>query len=447
MPKALVESRSLNVTEAKTSGKLQIGLISPGWGSSGYYSQQVLESAATAKIFPAGTQMFLDHPSESEQYDRPERSVRDLAAILTGDATWDGEQLVGEAQVFGPYVDMLTDPTMATAIGVSIRASAQASIGEAEGRKGQIITELVSAESVDFVTKAGRGGKILAVIESARPVVVNERAVAHGVTEATANDLREQLQNEIRAANPGDAVWSWVRDFDQTKVWFDVETADDLATYEQAYTVDDQGVVTLTGDKTEVRVRTEYVPITLTAQPATATEGGRTDVPAPAGQTHPTPQSQEDSMGNIQVDEAQHRLVTETAGRVPTLEAERDTAQKERDASRVELATYRAREAARPAVAKKVGESQLPATRKARIVESVLKQVRVDESGNANGDELVAVTEAEVTEAETEIAEIAESLGIGRVSGFGRPADTTTITEADAAKAIASAFGYQVKEA
>jgi hypothetical protein len=437
MPKALVESsRPLKVTEAKTSGKLQIGLITPGWGSSGYYSQQVLESAAAAKVFPAGTQMFLDHPSESERYERPERSVRDLAAILTGDATWDGEQLVGEAQVFGPYVEMLTDPAMASAIGVSIRASAQATIGEAEGRKGQIITELVSAESVDFVTKAGRGGRILAVIESARPAVVNERAVSHGVAEATANDLREQLQNEVRAANPGDAVWSWVRDFDQTKVWFDVETADDLATYEQAYTVDGQGVVTLTGDKTEVRVRTEYVPVTQPDQPATATESGRTDVPAPAGQTHPTQQSQEDSMGNIQVDEAEHRRVTETAGRVPALEAERDTAVRERDASRAELATYRAREAARPAVAKKVGESSLPATRKARIVESVLRQVRLDESGAANADELVSITEREVREAEVEIAEIAESLGVGRVHGFGRTVSESagaTVDDFDAA--------------
>jgi hypothetical protein len=67
-----------------------VRLITPGWGSSGYYSPQVIEAAATAQVFPAGLHMYLDHPSASEDRDRPERSVRHLAAVLEEDGAWDG---------------------------------------------------------------------------------------------------------------------------------------------------------------------------------------------------------------------------------------------------------------------------------------------------------------------------------------------------------------------
>jgi hypothetical protein len=133
-------------------------------------------------------------------------------------------------------------------------------------------------------------------------------------------------------------------------------------------------------------------------------------------------------MGHIQVDEAEHGRLTEAAGRVPTLESERDTANQRAETAERELAVHKAREAARPAVTKKVGESSLPATRKARIIESVLKQVRLDENGAANAEELASITEAEVRDAETEIAEIAEALGHGSVHGFGQ-----TVTESGGA--------------
>lgn len=149
-------------------------------------------------------------------------------------------------------------------------------------------------------------------------------------------------------------------------------------------------------------------------------------------------------MGHIQVDEAEHGRLTEAAGRVPTLESERDTANERADKAERELAIHKAREAARPAVTKKVGESGLPATRKARIVESVLKQVRLDENGAANAEELVSITEAEVRDAETEIAEIAEALGHGSVRGFGRTQESSggaSVEDFD------EAFSYEPKGA
>ncbi|MDN5931401.1 MAG: hypothetical protein L0I24_10120 [Pseudonocardia sp.] len=62
MPKQITERGPVGLTtEAATdptkAGRLQVALITPGWGSSGYYSAQVLENAANAQVFPAGTQI------------------------------------------------------------------------------------------------------------------------------------------------------------------------------------------------------------------------------------------------------------------------------------------------------------------------------------------------------------------------------------------------------
>ena len=75
--------------DAAKSGRLLVEIISPGWGSSGHYSAKVLENAVAEGVWPAGTHVYLDHPTESETYSRPARTVKDLVAKLTEDAHLD----------------------------------------------------------------------------------------------------------------------------------------------------------------------------------------------------------------------------------------------------------------------------------------------------------------------------------------------------------------------
>lgn len=162
----LQESTTIAPTKAST-GRLKVTLVTPGWGSSGHYSKAVLEAAGRDRIWPAGTQAFCDHPTQRELNERPERSVRDLAAVLVTDARWDGSALVAEAQLMPAWVETLGRPEMAAAIGMSIRASAEVEMGEAEGRRGRLVTKIIEGQSVDFVTRAGRGGSYQ-VVESWR---------------------------------------------------------------------------------------------------------------------------------------------------------------------------------------------------------------------------------------------------------------------------------------
>ena len=154
----------------RDDGTVPIRIIAPGWGSSGYYAPAMLERDGP-NIFTSGLHMYLDHPSVSEADDRPERSVRDLAGRLVSDARWDAEGPAGpglyaEAEVFAPYRDVIGE--IAPHIGVSIRASGTVSEGEAEGRAGRLVDRLVAAESVDWVTRAGAGGQVVTMLESAR---------------------------------------------------------------------------------------------------------------------------------------------------------------------------------------------------------------------------------------------------------------------------------------
>jgi hypothetical protein len=242
----------------RADGTVALRLISPGWGSSGHYSAEVLETAGADRVFPAGTHMYLDHPTRSERSERPERSIRDLAAVLETDGIWqenhpDGPGIYAQARVFTPYRPVIAE--MADHIGVSIRASAECSNGEAEGRRGRIIERIIEAPSVDFVTRPGRGGQVLTILESAH------------VTEAMADDVRAWLRDALRDRfGDGEDRWVWVRDYDADAgtVVFDLE-GDDAepgpGTYELAYTGSDDGVELSDDTPTKVRVTTSYEPV------------------------------------------------------------------------------------------------------------------------------------------------------------------------------------------
>lgn len=417
MPKQIREATT--APTAAAPGRIQIGFITPGWGSSGYYPPKVLENAATDKVWPAGTQVYFDHPTESEMFDRPERSVRDLAAVTTEDAHWDGAGLVAEAKVIGPYRDLVTDDVFTEAVGMSIRSTAETVQGEAEGRKGTIIAKLVEGISVDLVTKAGRGGKILAVLESSRAEA----------RETLTRETRDLLQRAI-----GDS--GYVVDFDpdeSTVVYRREWTTGDQWHSElvrDSYTTDDTAA-TLGGQPVAVRQTVEYVPVSgpdaTTSVVADYAESGRTSVPAPAGQPEntPIPNVQEDTMGTIQVDEAEHGRITEAAGRVPTLESERDTAVQERDTSRTQLAeAYRVidRAAARDIVRAQAAEAQVA------VDDYQVAGIAADyptKDGRLDEDKL---TES----AKTAIAKLAEEAGAGTVRGFGSTTGGGEISESDA---------------
>ena len=145
--------------------RIRVTLIDPGLGASGWYPKETLEAAARDKVFPEGLPIYLDHPSSREAQERPERSVRDLAGLLVEDAKWSGSALVAEARIVPAHADLVA--SLEGVAGMSIRAQGEMEPAEIDGKRVPKITKLLAAESVDIVTKAGRGGRF-EVLEGAR---------------------------------------------------------------------------------------------------------------------------------------------------------------------------------------------------------------------------------------------------------------------------------------
>ena len=190
------------VSEAAAAPDGRVRLIRPGWGSSGYYTAQVLQEAVKSGQFD-NTHMYWDHRSPTE---RRERSLRNFAGVTarTGAAYEENGR-------FGPgvYADVKVMPrfeedlkAMAEHIGISIVGEGPARTGSVEGRRGPIF-KAIAIESADYVTRPGAGGQI------------TERFKQAGSEEATAPKPEEKSMptktEETRAPISEEAVMSAVK--------------------------------------------------------------------------------------------------------------------------------------------------------------------------------------------------------------------------------------------
>jgi hypothetical protein len=192
---------------------------------------ETLEQAARDRVFKAGLHSYWDHSAPG---DRPERTLRDLAGVLTEDARYEDGALRARMQVFAPYRPLVEE--MRDHIGLSINGFGDL----AEG----VVTRLGQANSVDFVTRAGRGGRVLPVLEAGRqsydaadlaaftaatttdpagppPVVTEAVRGQEGASVATETELREsmsQLNIQLREAEAATATATGERDEARTEL-------------------------------------------------------------------------------------------------------------------------------------------------------------------------------------------------------------------------------------
>lgn len=162
-----VLTESAPLAEAGSKGIWRSRIIAADvQGSSGYYPAGVLRRDGPT-AFSNGTHVYLDHPSSSEEQDRPERSVRDLAGYLIEDAQFedgpDGSGLFARVQ-FLPHVKELIK-SVAGHVGLSIRAAGEID----ETPTGRVVQSIKHGLSVDVVTRAGAGGRLITMTESTKP--------------------------------------------------------------------------------------------------------------------------------------------------------------------------------------------------------------------------------------------------------------------------------------
>lgn len=247
--------------QSKGNGIFDVCIIKPGWGSSGYYSPELLAAATTAETFRAGRPSFANHPTEAEF-----ANGRDITKIMGRIVSEPEIRENEDGEITGLWASLKVQPQWIDfveeykdTIGLSIFASGEISEGEAEGRTGHIVESFDPNDpytSVDFVVAAGAGGKVERMLESFKAV------------EALTDDRRSQLSTLVHDKHSADKKYVWVRDFDESEnvVYFDVSTDGDFGIFRQSYSISDDVAVELLGEPEEVRVETTYVNVRQTTE-------------------------------------------------------------------------------------------------------------------------------------------------------------------------------------
>lgn len=174
-----------------------IKIISPGTGSSAHYTEACLKDAAKSGAFKKGTFMFWNHPTGAQESQRPEGDLNDLAAITTSDGEYretgaKGPGIYADAKVMADYADKIE--ARAPHIGLSIRAGGTTSGKTIDGKP--VLASIDHVESVDYVTRAGRGGMALA--ESAQFTKLLESFNEGEVSDMDAAEIKK-LQESLAA--------------------------------------------------------------------------------------------------------------------------------------------------------------------------------------------------------------------------------------------------------
>jgi hypothetical protein len=242
---------------AGTGARREITIIRAGWGSSGYYSEAILERDIP-RIFPAGTHMYLNHPTESEDQARPERDVRDWVGVTESSPRMAGIDSVATATIFEHYQPVIDGIVGGGGnLGLSIRAFGISEHGSAGGREGAIINRLTEGLSIDYVTLPGAGGGVGELLESAR------LAVPAHLRETLDSELREALNSAGTAAWGGDKIYIYCEDFDVDNNWaiYWINPDDDESFYYKTqFSRDTEGNISLTGAPEKVKRDVNYVP-------------------------------------------------------------------------------------------------------------------------------------------------------------------------------------------
>lgn len=172
---AIREAGAVAAAREGDGREFRVVLVREGLAKSGrYFTRRAVEDVARQAN---GARAFADHPTPSEDRERPVRSVRDVVGVYAGCAV---EEADGKAQATGTlrlmehaaWLASLARESVALGgeglIGLSIDSLAVVRVGEPAGvgRRVPIVESVPALKSVDVVTRASAGGGFLSVREA-----------------------------------------------------------------------------------------------------------------------------------------------------------------------------------------------------------------------------------------------------------------------------------------
>jgi hypothetical protein len=186
---AVIMEDAAATNPARAPLTMRVQLIRPGWGNSKdmhYYPPEVLKR--DAHVFE-GVKMYTTDHKAGEKSERTEVSVIEKIDGFTDDGA-----PIAKVNVFDPdFAEKVRNRKASGTLDrleCSVLGEGTSKPFEKDGKRGKMIESITNAESVDWVTRAGAGGKALDIAES-EPNTTNE-----GVT------MTDQVKVEVESKSP-----------------------------------------------------------------------------------------------------------------------------------------------------------------------------------------------------------------------------------------------------
>ena len=292
-------------------------------------------------------------------------------------------------------------------------------------------------------------------------VRADEAVLRRPVAEATSEEIRRALCAALRQQYASENVYVWLYDYDADRrlLWYEQATRDgESSTYQQGYSIGEDGRVTLAEERIVVVARTVYEPV---ESPATVPTGETVTKPAlstsdsavssrpvvedvrpadsGAGLTTPSTKGREATVDGPQTgatpdiggaaEPARTIEASETAVQaLARLHAALAESQKANEALKAEnanlkltIARLEARDYARDKVTAALEASSLTKSSYKVVLTAILDTVEAwtDEHGRPDETKLQGAIAGEIAAEEVRVAKLLEEKGVGKVSGLG----------------------------
>lgn len=180
----LEEERTNALT--KSSKGYKVIIATPGQGSSGYYSEELLRTYAES-TWPAGTHSYLNHTKTRD----PEKMI----GVFTEDAHYeDNVGVVSYLKPFSHWEKFVAE--VAPYTGMSMAVSGDGRKDTVDGKETLVVESLIPSvtNTVDLVSYAGRGGKI---VESLLQEALNTEPLLETTTGKPKGNENMALEDEV----------------------------------------------------------------------------------------------------------------------------------------------------------------------------------------------------------------------------------------------------------
>ena len=190
------------------TGDINVILIEAGTNEMKHRHYPVRTIQEAAPLF-TGLKMYINHPTKTEEKERPERNLSDWASTIKESRAIDGKA-VAKVSVHDPWLrERLANKTFRENVGLSINAGGLISYGKVNGKDMQIVEKITLSRrngpaSVDWVTEAGARGRVASELFESRgrskKMEFSELSLKEVLRERPdlINELRESIVKEIK---------------------------------------------------------------------------------------------------------------------------------------------------------------------------------------------------------------------------------------------------------